>query len=181
MADLDPRIRIVKSDPYLNFFPQIRILSRIRFKMLPSSSEYLSLGAGPIITAIIPPGGEQSEDEKLDGVVAVSGEWTLESWLASKGTVLTVPQAHAATALVPRYNIYSSLTPILLSLMLAAVRAELGYFWVASCSEIVSCYCPPRNMVSFSFSARHLTDGSVPAVQCAVCGSEERDHPLPCQ
>ena len=65
------------------------------------------LDAGPIITAIIPPGGEQSEDEKLDGVVAVSGEWTLESWLASKGTVLTVPQAHAATALVPRYNIVS--------------------------------------------------------------------------
>jgi hypothetical protein len=30
-----------------------------------------------------------------------------------------------------------------------------------------------RNMVSFGFDARHLTDGSVPAVQCAVCGKEE--------
>jgi hypothetical protein len=27
--------------------------------------------------------------------------------------------------------------------------------------------------VSFGFDARHLTDGSVPAVQCAVCGKEE--------
>ena len=29
-----------------------------------------------------------------------------------------------------------------------------------------------RNMVTFIFSAAHLTDGSVPAVLCAVCSAE---------
>jgi hypothetical protein len=68
---------------------------------------HLIIVAGPIITGIIAPpagGEEQGEDEKdgVEEVLAAGSEWTLESWLASKGTLLTVPQARAATALVPR-------------------------------------------------------------------------------
>jgi len=67
---------------------------------------------------------EETEDE-----VSLS-DWTLESWLAKKGTVLSEKEAVMATALVP------------------------------------------RNMVNFSFNQTLLTNGSVPAVQCLVCGVE---------
>jgi len=66
-----------------------------------------------------------------DAVEDVSlSDWTLESWLAKKGTVLTEQEAVAATALVP------------------------------------------RNMLNFSFNQTLLTNGTVPAVQCLVCGAE---------
>jgi len=79
---------------------------------------------GPIITKIL-----QSEDDEED-VEEGLGDWTLESWLAAKGTVLTKSQTLTAVRLVP------------------------------------------KNMVTFSFSAEHLTDGTVPAVICAVCSNE---------
>jgi len=81
---------------------------------------------GPIVTRImlVNPGDEDAEDE-----VSLS-DWTLESWLAKKGTVLSEKEAIMATALVP------------------------------------------RNMLNFTFNQSLLTNGTVPAVQCLVCGVE---------
>jgi len=80
---------------------------------------------GSIITRIkVKQGLEDSVED-----VSLS-DWTLESWLAKKGTVLTEQEAVAATALVP------------------------------------------RNMLNFSFNQTLLTNGTVPAVQCLVCGAE---------
>jgi terminal uridylyltransferase len=81
---------------------------------------------GPIVTRILltSPGDEGAEDE-----VSLS-DWTLESWLAKKGTVLSEKEASMATALVP------------------------------------------RNMLNFTFNQSLLTNGTVPAVQCLVCGVE---------
>jgi len=80
---------------------------------------------GPIISRITV---SESEEESDDDVSL--SDWTLESWLANKGTVLTEKDASTATALVP------------------------------------------RNMLNFSFDQTLLTNGTVPAVQCLVCGAE---------
>jgi len=79
---------------------------------------------GPIITRILPSEGEEEDEE--EGLA----DWTLESWLACKGTQLTKKQFETVIRLVP------------------------------------------KNMVTFTFNAKHLTDGSVPTVVCAVCSSE---------
>eukprot|EP00092_Neocalanus_flemingeri_P032761 GFUD01035632.1.p1 GENE.GFUD01035632.1~~GFUD01035632.1.p1 ORF type:complete len:1660 (-),score=542.26 GFUD01035632.1:232-5211(-) len=80
---------------------------------------------GPIISRIMVTG---SDDEPEDDVSL--SDWTLESWLAKKGTTLTEKEAISATALVP------------------------------------------RNMLNFSFDQTLLTNGTVPAIQCLVCGVE---------
>jgi len=80
---------------------------------------------GPIVSRILVNQGE----EEVEDEVSLS-DWTLESWLAKKGTVLTEKEAVMATALVP------------------------------------------RNMLNFSFNQTLLTNGTVPAVQCLVCGVE---------
>ena len=41
-------------------------------------------------------------------------DWTLESWLAKKGTVLTEQEAVAATALVPRNMLNFSFNQVIL-------------------------------------------------------------------
>ena len=50
-----------------------------------------------------------------DAVEDVSlSDWTLESWLAKKGTVLTEQEAVAATALVPRNMLNFSFNQVIL-------------------------------------------------------------------
>jgi len=82
---------------------------------------------GPIISRIMIADGD---DETEDDISLSDPVWTLESWLAKKGTVLSENEAITATALVP------------------------------------------RNMLNFSFDQTLLTNGTVPAVQCLVCGVE---------
>jgi len=80
---------------------------------------------GPIVSRILVTQGDEEDQEEVS-----LSDWTLESWLAKKGTVLTEKEAQMATALVP------------------------------------------RNMLNFSFNQTLLTNGTVPAVQCLVCGVE---------
>jgi len=80
---------------------------------------------GPIISRIMVTEGDDETEDDLS-----LSDWTLESWLAKKGTILTEKEANSATALVP------------------------------------------RNMLNFSFDQTLLTNGTVPAVQCLVCGVE---------
>jgi len=80
---------------------------------------------GPIVSRILVTQGEEDDEDEVS-----LSDWTLESWLAKKGTVLTEKEAAKATALVP------------------------------------------RNMLNFSFNQTLLTNGTVPAVQCLVCGVE---------
>jgi len=80
---------------------------------------------GPIVSRILVNQGDEDDQDEVS-----LSDWTLESWLAKKGTVLTEKEAVMATALVP------------------------------------------RNMLNFSFNQTLLTNGTVPAVQCLVCGVE---------
>jgi len=81
---------------------------------------------GSIITKILPTEEGEAEPVEMEGL----RDWTLESWLTAKGTVLTTKQVETAIALVP------------------------------------------KNMVSFVFSVKRLTEGNLPAAFCAVCNNE---------
>lgn len=58
---------------------------------------------GPVVTKILP---DEDEEVVKDGVP----EWTLESWLAAKGTELTTRQLEFASSLVPKNMVSFSFT-----------------------------------------------------------------------
>lgn len=123
--------KLAVEDPYSfkrNLCRSIQALSVYDYISDCLKTGYLYFGTiqtslGPVITRIIVKNKEDEEEVNM-------ADWTLESWLAVKGTALTEKEAAIATALVP------------------------------------------RNMLNFSFDQAVLTNCSMPALQCLVCGLE---------
>ena len=86
----------------------------------------IQTSSGPVISRII--STDQSRQHQEDDISL--SDWTLESWLSRKGTIVTEREAIKATELVP------------------------------------------RNMLNFRFDQEILTNGTVLALQCVVCGHE---------
>jgi len=128
--------KLAVEDPYSfkrNLCRSIQALSVYDYISDCLKTGYLYFGTiqtslGPVITKIIVKSKEDGAAEEEEQLCLA--DWTLESWLASKGTFLTEAEAAVATALVP------------------------------------------RNMLNFRFDQAVLTNCSMPALQCLVCGTE---------